>query len=501
MFGCADNIQKFLKGSMEKWQCELVCNEEVLGDVPIRRGIFQGDSLSPLLFVLCLIPLTLVLRSVKAGYSFKSKGVMVNHLLFMDDLKLFCKSNRQIEVLVNTVHIVSEDIGMEFGIGKCGVLSMVRGKVQEHEGIVMPGGEVMRSVEEVGYKYLGILEFDQIMEKEMKEKTRREYFRRLKLVLKSKLNGKNKIMGINAWAVAVIRYGGGVLNWRDGELKAIDRKTRKFLTMFGALHPKSDVDRLYLTRKRGGRGLIACERCIKSELNSLGWYIKHSVEPLLEEVKRSKVIEADGCMGKAEFKKKELEQVEENWWGKKMHGQYCREVSDEGDIARTWKWLTSSDLKPETEALICAAQEQTLRMNYVKCKIDKSVESPLCRLCREKGESVSHIVSECKKLAQKEYKKRHDNVARYIHWLLLGKYSLERSEKWYEHEPDRVVESNVVKILWDFMIQCDRYIEHRKPDILVVDKLARKCVIIDIAIPGDSRILKKEEEKLRSMKI
>ena len=71
----------------------------------MRRGIFQGDSPSPLLFVLALIPLTMVLRNVKAGYDLaRGKGV-VNHLLFMDDLKLCGKSERQVDSLVNTVRI------------------------------------------------------------------------------------------------------------------------------------------------------------------------------------------------------------------------------------------------------------------------------------------------------------------------------------------------------------------------------------------------------------
>ena len=100
---------------------------------------------------------------------------------------------------------------------------------------------------------------------------------------------------------------------------------------------------------------------------------------------------------------------------------------------------------------------------------------------------------ECKKLAQKEYKKKHDNVARYIHWLLMEKYGMERSVKWYEHEPESVMESEEVKVLWDFMVQCDRYIEHRKPDSYCL----KKCVIIDIAILGDSRVVKKKGKRLR----
>ena len=82
------------------------------------------------------------------------------------------------------------------------------------------------------------------------------------------------------------------------------------------------------------------------------------------------------------------------------------------DKNRTWQWLSKKDLKVGTEALHCAAQEQAIRTNYVKYLIGRTSESPLCRLCRKRGESVQDLVSGCEKLAQKEYKRRHDNVQR-----------------------------------------------------------------------------------------
>ena len=72
----------------------------------------------------------------------------------------------------------------------------------------------------------------------MKKKIIKEHKRRLRLILKSKLNGKNKITAINTWAVAVFRYGAGILQWKENELKNVDRKSRKTMTMYGALHPR-----------------------------------------------------------------------------------------------------------------------------------------------------------------------------------------------------------------------------------------------------------------------
>ena len=98
------------------------------------------------------------------------------------------------------------------------------------------------------------------------------------------------------------------------------------------------------------------------------------------------------------------------------------------DGKEIWNWLRKADLKVETEAMPCAAQEQAIRTIYVKHKIDKTAQSPLCRMCDKKSETISRIVSECEKLAQKEYKRRHDNVARIVHWKLCWKYNLKRSE-------------------------------------------------------------------------
>ena len=105
-----------------------------------------------------------------------------------------------------------------------------------------------------------------------------------------------------------------------------------------------------------------------------------------------------------------------------------------------------SNLKAYTEVSICSAQEQALRTNYVKFHIDKTAKSPLCRMCTVEDKTVSHTVSGCKMLAQKEYKKRHGNVCRYIHWRLNEKHIFEGAPQWYKHEPDGIIENKRYKI-------------------------------------------------------
>ena len=170
LLGIADNVRNFLEKSMEQWKLSLTSNGEDLGEVDVKGRIFQGDSLSPLLLVLGMVPLPLIFRKLNASCEWGKKENKLNHLLFMDNLKLFSKSEEQMDKLVRTVHVFGTDIGMEFGMKKCGIFTMKRGKVVRCGEIKLPNCEVMKEVEKEGYAYLGIVELDKIRENEMKEK-------------------------------------------------------------------------------------------------------------------------------------------------------------------------------------------------------------------------------------------------------------------------------------------------------------------------------------------
>ena len=88
---------------------------------------------------------------------------------------------------------------------------MERGKVIKTDDIRLPDVQHMKDIDETGYTYLWILETDKIKEKEMKEKFSKEYLRWLRLILRSKLNGRNKIMAVDTWAFSVMRYGARIL--------------------------------------------------------------------------------------------------------------------------------------------------------------------------------------------------------------------------------------------------------------------------------------------------
>ena len=343
IFGVADNMYKVLLNSMEKSKSDLTAGGENLGTVNIRRGIFQGDSSSPLLFVLALIPLTLVLKEVKVGYDLGRGQGKVNHLLFMDDLKLYGKNENEADTLINTVRIFCNDIGMEFGISKCAILIMKRGKMSRSEGIEMPDNQVIKGLNEgEGYKYLGVLEADGFKNEEMKGIVSKEYFRRIKTILRSKLNAGNTIKAINSRAVAVVRYGAGLIKWTKDGLRNIDRKTRKLMTLYRALHPQADVDRLYLRREEGGKGMIGVEDCVEIEVKSLSEYVNVSTESLIRAVK------AEEILGDGKTKREILEKRKNQYMRKNLHSQFMKNTEEVRESS-TWNWLRKGTLKKETE--------------------------------------------------------------------------------------------------------------------------------------------------------
>ena len=149
---------------------------------------------------------------------------------------------------------------MEFGIEKCAMHVMKSGKRHMTDGIELPNHDRIRTLgEEETYRYFGILEADTIKQVQMKDKIRKEYLMRTRKQLETKLSNRNLIKVINTRAVPLIRYSGPFLKWKRDELKQMNQRTRKVKTMQKALHPSDDVDRLYVLRKEGGRGLASIE--------------------------------------------------------------------------------------------------------------------------------------------------------------------------------------------------------------------------------------------------
>ena len=208
-----DVIVNFFKTLMTKWQTKLTLsseNETVTTDnINIKTGIFQGDCPSGFHFIICL--LSWLLKRTKIGYNISGRNtpaIKISHLLFMDDLKLYANNDSNLKILLEVVREYSEDVRMGFGLDKCNKLTIKNGKTVPSDDIILTNNESIKALDNTEvYKYLGMVENNNIKTTEMKQTLRDEYFTRLKKIMKTSLNSKNSIDAINTFATSAITYG------------------------------------------------------------------------------------------------------------------------------------------------------------------------------------------------------------------------------------------------------------------------------------------------------
>ena len=129
-----------------------------------------------------------------------------------------------------------------------------------------------------------------------------------------------------------------------------------------------------------------------------------------------------------------------------------------------------------------AAQDQALRTRYYEHHILHRDVSPTCRVCSAGLETVDHVVAGCSAMAPMDYTDRHFQVP------------VER--RWYRHQPDRLVETDDIVVMWDTTIPTAGKIKANRPDICLRDKKANTCLLIDISCPADGNVGRKHAEKL-----
>ena len=159
----------------------------------------------------------------------------------------------------------------------------------------------------------------------------------------------------------------------------------------------------------------------------------------------------------------------QKWEEKQLYGRFKRLINNISHN-KTWTWLRKGNIKGETESLLMAAQNNAIRTNHIKARLDKTQQNNKSRLCGDRDETINHIISECSKLAQKEFKTRHNWVGKVIHWEMCKKFKCDHTNKWYMYNPAPVPENDTRKLLWNFDIHTDHLISARRPDLIIINK-------------------------------
>ena len=162
------------------------------------------------------------------------------------------------------------------------------------------------------------------------------------------------------------------------------------MTMHKALHPRDDVDRLYISRKEEGRGLACIEDTVDAFIQRLEDYIEKYKRGLITIIR----VDTDNTINERMTKTRK-----QTWEGKQLYGRFKRLINNISH-KKTWTWLRKRNLKREKESLLIAAQDNAIRTNHIKARIDMTQQNSKCRLCGDRDETINHIISECSKLAQ-----------------------------------------------------------------------------------------------------
>jgi hypothetical protein len=490
-------IRNVLSNLMSTWKTRLLLGGQEIGTVNIRRGIFQGDSLSPLWFCLALNPLSKMLNSTSKGYKINvNANKKLNHILFMDDLKLYAETLQNLKSLVKTVEIFSNDIKMSFGLDKCAFLSIKKGVVDRHD-------EDLHGINELNgvYQYLGLPQHSRIDHSQLKRDINEKYTKRLTKICNTKLTGKNIIDAINSWAIPILVYSFGIIKWSETDLEKLDRKTRVILTKFRYLHTNSSNIRLYIPRKEGGRGLLNIKRmCAIQEQK-----IKRKLISSREELMKLIVAADEGytplrlCQNNTNIEVETLHDNIQDWREKELHGRYPKSLDTANiDKKASLQWIYQGHLYPETEGFVFAIQDRVIKTRNYQKHILKMDVVDTCRKCGRGGESIEHIMSGCPSLSNNAYLGRHNQLAKLIHQQLGIKYSMlgKDTPPYYKYTPKPVLETPNHIIYWDRPVITDKSVDHNRPDIIVIDRQKKTASIIDIAIPLTHNIQPTENEKV-----
>ena len=152
----------------------------------------------------------------------------------------------------------------------------------------------------------------------------------------------------------------------------------------------------------------------------------------------------------------------QKWEEKQLHGRFKGLISYISH-EKNWMWLIKGNLKRETESLLIAAQNNAIRTNHIKARIDKIQQNHKYSLCGDIDETINHIISEYSKSALKEYKTRHDWVGKVIHWEMCKKFKFDHTNKWYMHNPASALENDTL-----------HQISARRLDLMIIIK-KRTC--------------------------
>jgi hypothetical protein len=504
--------------------------------IKFKRGFFQGDSLSPVGFCICEIPIGIQLEN-SCGYLMgepKRRDTKVNRFYYIDDLKVVQTSEEELHQANGIVTRISHDVGMRFGVKKCAEIIYQRGKMVKGNGMEILEGKIssLDPTKSEFYTFLGVEEANGQIDKAVKQRVLTKCFAVASKLMGMQLYERNLIRAINTKVMAMARYCMTICHFGRKELKDQDVRMRKLLLENRIRTENESVERLYLPRELGGRGLLSFELVYKMSKLMVAIYLCLSSDKMLRKVfQRDKNKETwKNPVREAEIAVQELGHALElhpnlvvldnavvsgshkkihrtvtnqfkEWWVENLVKQYELKVvhsivwKELRKHKGSFRWM-NKNVTSEQVGRILRVQEQMVETKGLQKIRGKSSEDGKCRLCNRENEGTLHWLAACEYLAGREYLKRHDQALRVFYAEVLKKYGMLSHEvAWFNTKIEKVRENEDALVVWNQRIQTHTRVLHRWPDLRVEIKGKKLIWLVDMSCPADSNLLEKEREK------